>query len=64
MGNVIEVARILESCPDLCKTTIAIVAVRSVLLAAEIFALHVRSTTGVDIRVFVDMEAAELFCRN
>jgi len=61
---VIEIARALEGFHAMLKNHIAIVALRSTLFYAEIFALHVRAATNAGIRVFVDMAAAEAFCMN
>lgn len=60
--QVVDVALTLESFPGMLKNNIAIVATRSTLLAAEVIATHIRNASDVNIRVFVDLPAAEAFC--
>lgn len=62
--DLIRIAKALEAFHDRLKNNIAIVAKRSTLFPAEIFASHVRMITHVGIRVFLEMDAAEAFCRD
>jgi len=61
--DVIRIAHALEAFQSLLKNNIAIVAQKCTLFPAEIFCLHIRETTNLGIRVFVDIAAAEAFCR-
>jgi len=61
--DVIRIAHALEAFQSLLKNNIAIVAQKRTLFPAEIFCQHIRETTNLGIRVFVDIEAAEAFCR-
>lgn len=61
--DVIRIAHALEAFQSLLKNNIAIVAQKCTLFPAEIFCLHIRETTNLGIRVFVDITAAETFCR-
>ncbi|MEI8138658.1 MAG: hypothetical protein WCI03_02185 [bacterium] len=63
-AEVIDIAKALETFHSLLKNHIAIVAMRSTLFYAEIFAAHVRAATHAGIRVFVDISAAESFCKH
>ena len=60
--KVIQIALVLEAYPALLRNRIAIVARKSTLFAAEVFSAHVRAVANVEIRVFVDFKAAEVFC--
>jgi hypothetical protein len=60
--DVIRIAHALEAFQSLLKNNIAIVARKCTLFPSDIFGLHVRKTTNLGIRVFVDIAAAEAFC--
>ncbi|MEI6564059.1 MAG: hypothetical protein WCO42_07120 [bacterium] len=63
MAEVIQISTALEAFHYVLKDNIAIVARQSTLFPAEIFSTHVREAINIRIRVFVDMDAAEEFCR-
>jgi hypothetical protein len=62
-AEIIKVATALEAFSSALKGNIAIVAGPGISFFAEIFAVHVRQTTDIPIRVFADLHAAEEFCR-
>jgi len=61
--EVIHIAEVLEMFSSMMQNNIAIVARRATLFPAEILSSHVRKAIDVKIRVFVDLAAAEAFCR-
>jgi hypothetical protein len=62
-AEIITVAAALEAFRFALKGRIAIVAGPDISFFAEIFAVHVRQTTDIPIKVFVDLPAAEKYCR-
>ncbi|MEI8139224.1 MAG: hypothetical protein WCI03_05075 [bacterium] len=62
-SEVMQIAHTLEACVAFLKNNIAIVASRGTLFSAELLARHVRDVAHAKIRVFVDLNAAEAFCR-
>jgi hypothetical protein len=61
--DVIGIAKAFESYPFMLKNHIAILARQSVLFPAEILSAYLRKAMKVGIRVFVELEAAEAYCR-
>ena len=61
-AEIINIAKEMESFQAKLHNKIAVVARRATLLTAELFSVHVRTTTNVHIRVFTDFSAAEAFC--
>jgi hypothetical protein len=62
-SEVIQIASTMEACVAFLRSNIAIVASRGTLFPAELLARHVREAAKVNIRVFVDLDAAEAFCK-
>ena len=62
-AEVVDIAKAVESLPFMRTTKVAIVATQSTIFPAELFCAHVREAIHLAIRVFVDLAAAESFCK-
>ena len=62
-AEIIDIAKAMESFPTMLKNNIAIVAKQSTIFLAEILSTYLRQVANIGIRVFVDITAAEAFCR-
>lgn len=62
-GDILDVARQIESVDDMFRGNVAIVARSTTLFVAELLAFHVRVAKHIRIRVFLDLAAAMAFCR-
>jgi len=63
LGEIGEIVKAVKAFHSEIHSNIAIVAKRSTLFLAELFSAAMRRTTPVSIKVFVDVAAAETFCR-
>lgn len=63
LAEVIDIAEELLKFRSGLKATIAIVARRSTLFPSAILSAYLRRAAKVGIRVFVDLAAAEAYCR-
>ncbi|MEI8122771.1 MAG: STAS/SEC14 domain-containing protein [bacterium] len=63
LGEIGEIVKAVKAFHSGIHSKIAIVAKRSTLFLAELFSAAMRRTTPVSIKVFVDVAAAETFCR-
>ena len=63
LGEIGEIVKAVKAFHSGIHSKIAIVAKRSTLFIAELFSTTIRKTTPVSIKVFVDVAAAETFCR-
>ena len=61
-AEIIHIAKALEAFRAVVNNNIAIVANKCTVFLAELFSLHVRAETHVEVRVFTDIRAAEAFC--
>jgi hypothetical protein len=61
-AEVIHIAKALEAFRAMVNNNIAIVANKCTIFFAELFSIHVRAETRVEVRVFTDIHAAEAFC--
>lgn len=64
MEGVPELAEALRKLDSVFSQHIAIVARKSMLFPAEVFAACVRKATNAPIKVFMNIQAAEQYCRN
>jgi hypothetical protein len=62
-SEIIAIAKAMEQRSRKLQNNIALVAKRSMLLLAELLAARVRSVARIPMRVFVDLKAAQAFCR-
>jgi len=61
-GDILDIARTIESIEYLCRNKIAIVARSATLFTAELMSLHIRRAKHISIRVFLDLAAAKSYC--
>jgi hypothetical protein len=62
-AGIIALAKLIEEFSDVFKMHVAIVAQSTALLSAELLSTHVRNAKDINIRVFVDVDAALDYCR-
>ncbi len=63
LGEIGKIVKAVKALHSGIHSKIAIVAKRSTLFIAELFSTTIRKTTPLSIKVFVDVSAAETFCR-